>query len=170
MNKKKTIIIEDEEDLSELMKSILEKTGRYEVLTAFNGMSGKKLCEETLPDLVFLDFVMPKMKGDEVLEFLKKNEHTKKIPVILMSGLGEMVYFKDKDKWRWLPNNKNLQTIEDRGDIPSTLKWRRSTEAVKAELGVAGYLAKPFSKESVLQATEEVLSSHSPASEKSNDD
>ncbi|MDP2652885.1 MAG: response regulator [Candidatus Omnitrophota bacterium] len=70
-NKMNVVVIDDEKDLCSLVRDILEGTGPYEVSMAYDGAQGMEMCAALNPDLVFLDFVMPKMRGDEVVKRLK---------------------------------------------------------------------------------------------------
>ena len=87
---KKILIIEDEEILSGLLKKKLASLG-YQVLEAEDGEQGLKLMRETMPDLILLDIIMPKMGGFEVMEAMQKDENLKKIPVIIISNSGQPV-------------------------------------------------------------------------------
>ncbi len=88
MARKKVLIVDDEADLVELLKTELE-AGGYDVLVALEGEQGiqKALLEK--PDLLILDIMMPKMNGYEVLSRLRNNERTKRLPVIILSAKGE---------------------------------------------------------------------------------
>jgi len=63
MDKKKILLVDDEEDFCFFVKLNLERTGKYQVFTATNGMEGIRLAKQLKPDLIFLDIVMPKMGG-----------------------------------------------------------------------------------------------------------
>jgi CheY-like chemotaxis protein len=89
MDNKKIVVVDDEKNICLLIKSILEPITNAEVFMAHDGSTGKQLCLEKLPHLVFLDFIMPVERGDKVLEFLRDRNETKKTPVVLMSGLSE---------------------------------------------------------------------------------
>jgi DNA-binding response OmpR family regulator len=84
----KILIIEDDSFLAAIFFKQLEKGG-FEVSTAGSGEDGLKLIEKDLPDLLVLDLMLPKMNGFEVLEQLKSADETKKIPVLIMSNLGQ---------------------------------------------------------------------------------
>lgn len=86
---KKILIIDDEPDLCELVKAALEAGGRYEVVSATNGMDGIRLAETEKPDVIFLDIIMPKMGGFAVLKELKGRDRTKSTPVVMLSALGD---------------------------------------------------------------------------------
>jgi len=87
---KKILIIEDEELLLNLLKKKLSELG-YEVFTAIDGLQGLEGIKETVPDLVLLDIVMPKMGGFEVLEKKQEDDSIKNIPVIIISNSGQPV-------------------------------------------------------------------------------
>lgn len=59
---KTILVIDDDEDLNEALKDVLELKG-YKVFCAFNGLQGLKLLNETQPDLVITDIVMPELDG-----------------------------------------------------------------------------------------------------------
>ena len=69
--KKKILLIDDEKDLSALVKINIEATTGYEVLMATSGREGIELIKTERPDLVLLDIVMPEMDGFEVLKLIK---------------------------------------------------------------------------------------------------
>jgi CheY-like chemotaxis protein len=154
MDKKKILVIDDENDLVFLIKNVLEETGKFEIFSADNGEEGLRLCQQQNPDLIFLDFVMPKMRGDEVLKALTRNPQTQKIPVVVMSGLGELVYVQKKKLWKWLPNRP---IVQDRGKLPDALAWEKDPEQIAKKLGVKAFLAKPFTSNVLLEITDDIF-------------
>ncbi len=85
-------VIEDEKMLLKYMVSSLSLEASFRVVSALNGEEGEKLIIAEKPDLVFLDIMMPKKNGFEVLESIKNNAATKNIPIVVLSNLGQ-----DKD-------------------------------------------------------------------------
>ena len=83
---KKILFIEDEPTLQKAINKFLENEG-YEIISAIDGELGVKMAKKTLPNLILLDLILPKMNGFEVLKELKKNESTKNIPVIVLTNL-----------------------------------------------------------------------------------
>lgn len=154
MARNKIVIIDDEQDICFLMQELLEATGEYEVTVAHDGVSGQEVCLKNNPDLIFLDYVMPKQKGDEVLQFLRQNVQLKAVPVVIMSGLGEAVYFDRQDKRKWRPANPDKGK---RGEVSEVFKNGELPPDKARELGVSAYLAKPFSKDVLLKTTATVL-------------
>ena len=86
---KKVLVIEDELNLCKSIEEILSAEG-YTVVTASDGEEGLRLAVSETPDLVLLDLILPKKDGFSVLKELRENEATSKIPVIVLSNLGEM--------------------------------------------------------------------------------
>ncbi len=83
---KTVLIIEDELPFRQIYRDILRTDG-YEVVEAENGMEALKLIEESPPDLILLDIIMPEMSGFDVLTKLKNDSRFKNIPVIVYSIL-----------------------------------------------------------------------------------
>lgn len=82
----KILVIEDEETLQKALSQFLAEE-KFEVISALDGEKGLELAKTASPDLILLDIVLPKKDGYEVLEELKKDEATKRIPVILLTNL-----------------------------------------------------------------------------------
>jgi len=83
----KILFIDDEEGIRKVMTVTLEDAG-YEVVTAYDGENGLRLCKEISPNIVITDMRMPKMDGIQVLEAVKKFEPD--IEVIVITAFGEM--------------------------------------------------------------------------------
>ena len=61
----------------------------YSVIHAADGEEGLRAARESIPDLILLDMMLPKLSGLDVLRALKSDVHAKHIPVIVLSGLGQ---------------------------------------------------------------------------------
>lgn len=72
-----------------IIKSVLTREG-YEVFTADNGPEARELASENVPDLILLDIIMPGEDGFEVIQSLKRESTTSRIPVIFLSGVSEI--------------------------------------------------------------------------------
>ena len=84
MDAKKILIIDDEENIVRLLKTILTVYG-YECDTALNSKLGMEKIKADSPDLVVLDIAMPEMDGYEVCRIMKSNETTSSIPVLIVN-------------------------------------------------------------------------------------
>ncbi len=82
---KKILIVDDEQDIVESLKFVLEAEG-YECYTAFNGDDGLKSAKEIVPDLILLDIMMPKMNGYKISRLLKFDNKYKDIPIIMLTA------------------------------------------------------------------------------------
>ncbi len=90
MSKGKILVIDDSPLVRKLAEVSLQEAG-YEVFTADNGEDGLKIAEKEIPDLILVDFIMPKMTGSQFCILLKENEKLKDIPILLITGKGEAV-------------------------------------------------------------------------------
>ncbi|MBK4731337.1 response regulator [Oxynema sp. CENA135] len=83
---KTVFLIDDDTALLELFCEVLSDYG-YQVRTATNGQFALRSIRQTVPDLVILDLTLPGMNGVEIYKELQRDESTRKIPVIFMSGV-----------------------------------------------------------------------------------
>ena len=83
------LMVEDSMLLRAANKSILTRAG-YTVLTAGDGEEALHLVRQHRPDLVILDLMLPKLGGDLVLQALRKDATTARIPVIVLTSLSQM--------------------------------------------------------------------------------
>jgi len=88
MDKKRILIVEDDNFVAEVYIAKLSEMG-YETVLAQNGEEGLTELNKGKIDLILLDILMPIMNGIEMLEEVKKNEEWKNIPVILLTNIGE---------------------------------------------------------------------------------
>ena len=86
MNDRMILVVDDEYELLEMVKSIFERAGFTQVLTASSGEAALKMCKEQMPDMMILDVMMPGMDGFAILKELRK---TSKIPVLMLTARGE---------------------------------------------------------------------------------
>ena len=84
--KKKILVIDDEPDLTMLVKLNLQKTGRYEVREENAARRGLAAAREFKPDLVLLDVMMPDLDGGDVLAQLKDDPNLKDVPVVFLTA------------------------------------------------------------------------------------
>ena len=87
MERAKVLVIEDEEDISELIAIRLARRGYY-VSLAYDGEHGLAKVRESVPDLIVLDLMLPKMTGEEVCKAIREDEteSVSKIPIIMLTA------------------------------------------------------------------------------------
>lgn len=83
----KILLVEDSKFLRLATERALARAG-YEVCSAADGEEALRMAQ-TMPDLILLDMLLPKISGLDVLKALKKNAATKAIPVVVISGMTE---------------------------------------------------------------------------------
>lgn len=83
--KKKILVVEDEESLLKLESILLTSKG-YEVKGVSNGPAALEALAEEKPDLVLLDIMLPAMDGFEVCRRIKSDPATKDLPVIMLTA------------------------------------------------------------------------------------
>ena len=89
--KKKTIVlVEDERTISNLIELKLERSG-YKVETAHDGKVGLDLILELKPDLVLLDIALPTLGGFDILNKLKEKKLLPRLPIIIISNSGQPI-------------------------------------------------------------------------------
>ncbi|KPJ57118.1 hypothetical protein AMJ49_02345 [Parcubacteria bacterium DG_74_2] len=88
VKKPKILMIEEDKFLRKIYKNKLTLAG-FQFVEAINGIEGLNKILHEKPDLVLLDIILPRKNGFDVLIDMKTNSATKKIPVIILSNLGQ---------------------------------------------------------------------------------
>lgn len=83
-NKTIILVIEDDEDIRNYISSSLNKS--YQVLTASNGQEGLEIAQQSIPDIILSDVMMPIMNGFELCRQIKKDVRTSHIPIVLLTA------------------------------------------------------------------------------------
>src|ERR1041385_8595232 len=86
----RVLVIDDSPTITKVVQLVLTKAG-YQVDTAPDGEAGLAAVRASRPDLILLDFVMPKMNGYQVCRALTTDQKLRDIPVVLMSAKGDQV-------------------------------------------------------------------------------
>lgn len=88
--KGKILVVDDSPLVRKLSEIALQEAG-YEVHVAENGEEGLKKAENIMPDLILINFIMPKMTGFQFCEKIKEIENLSQIPLVLITSKGENV-------------------------------------------------------------------------------
>ncbi|MDX2232718.1 MAG: response regulator [Leptolyngbyaceae cyanobacterium bins.349] len=86
----KILVIDDSSVIRSMVRDMLPK-GNFEVLEAKDGLQGLNLIRQERPNLIMLDFLLPKMSGWEVFQQIQTQHDLQSIPLVLMSGRKEEV-------------------------------------------------------------------------------
>ena len=96
MKKKKVLVIEDDQHINLLISDNLESAG-YEVSSVFNGEEGVQRALYDIPDLIILDFLLPRMDGRYVCRRLRDaGSPARGIPIIIVSIMNKDMGLTDK--------------------------------------------------------------------------
>lgn len=93
MSTHKILVIDDSKVIRMRVRDMLPQ-GNFEVLEARDGVEGYNMIRSEKPNLILLDFLLPKMSGWEVYQEVQKEQDLKTIPLVLMSGRKEEVLEK----------------------------------------------------------------------------
>jgi threonine synthase len=106
------LIIDDNPNDALLIRRFLEARKKYRVFHASDGWDGLSQARQRLPDLIICDLTMPNMDGFSVLEELKYDRRTKRIPVIIVSAKD----ITDEERRRL---NGHIEAIYQKGSMPT---------------------------------------------------
>ena len=84
---KTILIVEDEFDNREIMRTVVEDLLGYTAISVSDGASALKVISERLPDLILMDLMMPVLDGFEAIKRIKSWPETALIPVLAVSAL-----------------------------------------------------------------------------------
>jgi DNA-binding response OmpR family regulator len=85
MNRQTILVIDDQRDLADLVRRVLERDG-FDVIIANSGKAGLQVAQEHRPNLVVLDLSMPDMDGLEVCRALRADPRRRDLPIIVLSA------------------------------------------------------------------------------------
>lgn len=134
MRRAKILAIDDEPDVLEFLRVVLERSG-FAVVVSSNGTDGLIKAHVEQPDLILLDIMMEEMDGWETLRLLELDEGSRRIPVVILSARSE-----PRDKIRALQEGavdyitKPFSVVESLGKIRAILD---DSEAVGTTAGTA---------------------------------
>jgi DNA-binding response OmpR family regulator len=86
MQRKKVMIVDDEESLTKMLKLTLEQTNRYEVCAENKPLRALATAWEFAPDVVILDVLMPGMEGTELAKLFKTDRRLKHVPILFLTA------------------------------------------------------------------------------------
>lgn len=137
---KKVLVVDDNEQNSDLLKDVLETWG-YEVCIASQGLQVIPMTVSFKPDIILLDIMLPGMSGFEVCTALRNSATTRMIPVIMCSVLSELedrvhAYSVGADNYLTKPINYNeLKQI-----LKSSLIKKNYVDGMESRLAMSSML------------------------------
>ena len=86
MEKKKILLVDDEESFTRMVRLNLEGTGQYEVMTENKGTQALNTARAFKPDLIIMDIIMPDLEGSEVARQVKADPLLKDTPIVFLTA------------------------------------------------------------------------------------
>lgn len=132
------LVVDDEEHIRKILRFQLEKNG-YEVVIAENGEAALKTVRRTMPDLILLDLMMPKIDGFEVCRRLRLDFQTSQIPIIMLTAKSDL-----PDKIKGLQDGANDYLVKPYSNeelmlrVRNVLEWSQNQKNANPLTGFAG--------------------------------
>lgn len=117
----KILVVDDSKVIRMRVRDMLPQ-GNFEVLEAKDGIEGLNLIHQEHPNLIMLDFILPRLSGWEVFQELQKSPDLQTIPLVLMSGRKEEV------------TDKLQEPFEHFEFIEKPFETKQLVEAIKAAM------------------------------------
>ncbi len=83
---KKILVIEDDRDIADLVKLVLETTNKFEVNTVLDAERAYETAVAYRPDAILLDLSMPKMDGWAVFDMIRKDASFSEVPIAILTA------------------------------------------------------------------------------------
>ena len=110
---KTVLVVDDELDIVEAVKAILEEE-QYRVVTCPNGREALKCLKESKPDLAIVDIMMPVMNGYETIKAIRQQDSFAKLPILIMSAIAPAVKAKEYTWEGFLKKPFSLKDLLDK--------------------------------------------------------
>lgn len=106
---KKILVVDNDNFVLEWMHDLLTEAG-HNVITASDGLSALDILKDYVPDVVFVDLIMPNIGGDKVCQVIRKSPHLKNVFVAVVSAtLGEDPSHADLDADAYIPKGPIIE-------------------------------------------------------------
>ena len=87
--RRKALIVDDDEELVELIRDVLDADGRFDIRVANNGFEAGMTVKEYRPDIIVLDVMLPDINGKDVCELVRADSALDDAIIICISGMVE---------------------------------------------------------------------------------
>jgi DNA-binding response OmpR family regulator len=145
---KKVLVVDDDENTVKFLTAALTQNG-YETIGAHNGKEGLEKVQSEKPDLVLLDVMMPKKTGFVLFKQLRRDEETKGIPVIMLTGVAEVL--EDLDSQSEDTHERPYDKLRE--SLRKTIRDMREEGQVKPDM----FIDKPIDPELVIAKVKELI-------------
>lgn len=139
----KILVIDDSKVIQKTVRGMLPPGDTFEILEAKDGEEGLKLIKQANPNLIMLDFLLPKVSGWDVFQKIQVTPEFKKIPLVVMSGRKEEVTEKIPEPFEKLYFAFLEKPFEKKGLMDAIKLAMALAKKRPAEAGAAPKTAAP---------------------------
>ncbi len=146
---KKVLVVDDDENTVRFLSVALRENG-YEPISAFDGEEGFQRVEDSNPDLLLLDVMMPKRTGFVLFKQLRRNEKYKNIPVIMLTAVADVL---EEDESHAGDDTFERPFDSLRESLKRAIVQMRDEGLVRPEK----FIDKPIDPEALIEAVKELI-------------
>jgi two-component system chemotaxis response regulator CheY len=146
---KRVLVVDDDENTRRFLTVALRANG-YEAVTAEDGDDGYNKIQESKPDLILLDVMMPKKTGFVLFKQLRRKEEYKDIPVIMLTGVAEVLE-EDEAQADGETFERPFDSLRD--SLRKAIVKMREEGLVRPEL----FIDKPIDPEHLIQEVNKLI-------------
>ncbi len=141
---KRVLVVDDDENTVKFLSVALRENG-YEPISAFDGDEGLQRVEDSSPDLILLDVMMPKRSGFVLFKQLRRDEKYKQIPVIMLTGVADAL---EEDESQAADDTLERPYDSLRESLKKAIRQMREEGLVRPEM----FIDKPIDPEELVEA------------------
>jgi CheY-like chemotaxis protein len=146
---KRVLVVDDDENTRRFLTVALEENG-YEAITAADGDEGYKKIQESVPDLILLDVMMPKKTGFSLFKQLRRKEEYKDLPIIMLTGVAGVLEEEEA-----LAEGDTFESPFDsiREGLRRGIQKMREEGLIKPEM----FIDKPIDPEELIKSVKSII-------------
>jgi CheY-like chemotaxis protein len=146
---KRVLVVDDDENTIRFLSVALRENG-YEPITASDGEEGFQRVEDSNPDLLVLDVMMPKRTGFVLFKQLRRNEKYKHIPVIMLTAVADVL---EEDESQADDDTFERPFDSLRESLKKTIRQMREEGLVRPDM----FIDKPIDPEELVEAVRKLI-------------
>ena len=146
---KRVLVVDDDENTIRFLSVALRENG-YEPITAYDGEEGFQRVEDSNPDLLVLDVMMPKRTGFVLFKQLRRNEKYRDIPVIMLTAVADVL---EEDESQAGDDTFERPFDSLRESLKRTIRQMREEGLVRPEM----FIDKPIDPEELVDAVRKLI-------------
>jgi CheY-like chemotaxis protein len=148
---KQVLIVDDDRNAVKFLTVVLSEQG-YDPVAAYDGAEGLEKVKQGIPDLIVLDVMMPKKSGFVLFKQLKKDEQTKDIPVLMLTGVSGLL---EEAETRVEEDTHERPYDSLREALKKTIRDMREEGLVRPEM----FMDKPVDPDAFIAKVKELIGS-----------